>query len=253
MAKRKPSKPKKKKAKKPVKKKAKKKSKPAAKRSSSSGSGGGRALGSLLSALRRAYRRRRFKSADPLDLLMLAVMAETAGERQAARQIAKIRERFVDWNEVRAARPRDLSWAMPNASPDTVRKTLTLLQSIYEVAGGLDLAPAAAMKPGDLRVWLGRLEGLTREDTDAVLMIAFGAPLMPTAEGTARVLRRLGLVPRKATRARAQRTALKGLAPENYREFYDLVCEHSTAVCRDQLPDCKKCKLRRICKSKGNW
>ena len=66
-------------------------------------------------------------------------------------------------------------------------------------------------------------------------------------------LRRVGLVPRKATRARAHRAALRGVVPERYREFYGLVGEHAGTVCREEAPECKRCKLRRTCKSKGRW
>jgi endonuclease III len=181
------------------------------------------------------------------------VLAEGRGERIAARLINKLRAEFVDWNEVRVARPRDLAAAAPEAPEDRVKKMQALLQALYENLGGLDPAPLFEKKPTEARAWLTNLGGLGREEVDAVLMIALGLPVMPGSEHLARIMRRMGVVPRKSTRARAQRTALKGISPEDYREFYSLVGEHAAAVCHAQVPECARCKLKRSCKSKGRW
>jgi len=236
-----------------VAKRKKKTRRPARRRSGGSSRGPRRSFASLLAALARAYGRRRQRGGSPLDLFMLAVLAAGRGERQAARHIGRFKERFVDWNEVRVARPRDLAAAAPDAPEDRRRKMQSLLQSLYEGLGGLDLAPLAAKKPSEARSWLAKLGILSREEVEAVLMIALGVPVLPASEDLARVLRRLGLVPRKATRARAHRAVLKGLPPESYRELYSLVGEHAGSLCHAQTPECSRCKLRSICKSKGKW
>ena len=67
------------------------------------------------------------------------------------------------------------------------------------------------------------------------------------------MVRRLGLVPRKATRAQAHRSAADGLSADDYRLFYSLVSEHAATRCREAKPDCPKCKVRPACKSRGKW
>jgi endonuclease III len=216
--------------------------------------GSNRAFRLLMGALCRAYgRRRRLASESALDRVALAVLAEGRGERAAARYVAKFRSAFVDWNELRVARPRDMAAAAPDAPEERVKKLQHVLQALYEGLGGLILTPLLEKKPTEARAWLTRMGGLAREEVDAVQMIALGTPLIPASDELARVLRRLGVVPRRATRARAQRTALKGLAPEEYREFYSLVGEHAATVCHAEMPECARCKLKRYCKSKGRW
>ncbi len=236
-----------------AKKKTAARAKPGAGRSAKS-RGTSRPFASLLAALTRAYgRRRRPAEEAPLDKIMLAVLSEGIGERASLRFMGKLKSVFIDWNEVRVARPRDMMTAAPDAPEDRVKRMQALLQALYENLGGLGTDALFDMKPTELRNWLGRLGSLGREEIDAVMMTAMGMPVIPTNEGLARVLRRTGAVPRKASRARAQRAALKGVAPDSYRDFYGLVLEHAVSLCHEQVPDCTRCKLKRNCKSKGKW
>jgi endonuclease III len=236
---------------------AKTKRGPAAKRKArrpSSSGGSRRPFEAVFSALTRAYgHRRRSSREEALDAIVLAVLSEALGERLASRFIGKLKSSFVDWNEIRVARPRDLAAASPEAADDRAKRMQSLLQTLYENLGGLDTRLLFEMKSTEARTWLTKLGGLSREEVDAVMMVALKLPVIPGSEGLARVSRRMGLVPRRATRARAQRAALKGVAPESYRDFYGLIIEHAVRVCHEQVPDCARCKLKRRCKSKGKW
>ena len=207
-----------------------------------------------LAVLAAAYGRpRRNARGKPLDLFLLALLAEGHGERAALGWIEKLARRFVDWNEVRVAKPRELRATAPGAPADKLKSIQALLQALYEAMGGLDPAPLAAMKPPEVRARLAQMEILSREEIEAVLMIALGVPTLPGGEGLVRVVRRLGLAPRTATRTQAHKLALKGLAPAAYRDFYDLAGEHAATRCHANKPDCKHCRTRRLCKSKGKW
>jgi endonuclease III len=232
----------------------KKAKRPVRARGPRSSRGTSRSFSALFSALTRAYgRRRRPAAEDALDKAVLAVLTEGLGERAALRLVSRFKGYFVDWNEVRVARPRDIAIAAPDAPEGRVKKMQALLQALYEGLGGLDLGPLLELKPTEARVLLTKLGVLGREEVDAIMMVAMGLPVMPGSEDLARVLRRMGVVPRKATRARAQRAALKGVSPEQYRDFYGLGLEHAASVCHAQVPDCTRCKLKRSCKSKGRW
>jgi endonuclease III len=209
---------------------------------------------SVLSGLLRVYGApRRSESRDKLDLVMLAVLAAERGERTANRWLEDLSRRFVDWNEVRVARTRDLTAAVPEVPAERLVRLQALLQGMYEVAGGLDVAALVAMKPSEARAWLGKLDVLEREETEAVLLIALGVATLPAGEGLARVTRRFGLAPRRATRAHTHKLAAKRLAEGDYREFYNLACEHGATRCREAKPDCDHCRTRALCKSKGKW
>ncbi|HOX05059.1 MAG TPA: hypothetical protein PK280_01555 [Planctomycetota bacterium] len=190
---------------------------------------------------------------DRLDMVILAVLASGRGERTANRWLDALSRRFVDWNEVRVARTRDLTCAVSDVPAENLVKLQTFLQGMYEQVGGLDVTALVSMKPSEARSWLGRIEGLEREAVEAVLLIALGAPTLPAGEGLARVSRRLGLVPRKASRAEAHKLAAKGLAEDDYRAFYSLASEQAAGPCREDKPDCPRCRARTLCKSKGKW
>jgi endonuclease III len=207
-----------------------------------------------LAGLHKAYGApRRTEGRKKLDLVMLAVLAEDRGERTANRWIEDLYRHFVDWNEVRVARMRDLSAAATDMPAERLARMQALLQGMYELVGGLDVSGLVAAKPSEARAWLVRLDVLDREEIEAVLLIALGVPTLPAGEGLVRAVRRFGLAPRKATRPQAQKLAEHGLAEDDYREFYSLISEHAALRCRETKPDCERCKLRAQCKSRGKW
>ena len=86
----------------------------AEKATAQSGAKGSRPWAAALAALLRAYGApRRADGRKKLDLVMLAVLAEERGERTANRWLEELSRRFVDWNDVRVARLRDLAAAVP--------------------------------------------------------------------------------------------------------------------------------------------
>lgn len=208
----------------------------------------------LLEALSRAYGPPKgggdFRTTE---LAVLALLTSGRGERAAARLVGRLRQRFVDWNEVRVARSIDLAAALPEAGVGQLGKIQKLLQAAYETGAAADLSILGNMKPSEARAWLDGVRLLEREEIDALLLFTQGLAVVPAGEPLARVSRRLGLTPRSATRARIQRAAMKGLAPERYRELYGLVHEHAGSRCREAGPDCAACRLRSRCRSRGAW
>ena len=213
-----------------------------------------KAFEKVFKALIKAYSgRRRPTDETVIDRVALAVFSEGIGERAAARHLGRFRELFVDWNEIRVARYRDLASSSPDAPEKRLKRLQSLLQALYESLGCLEDQPLLEMKPSEARELLLKLEGITKEEVEAILMMALGVHTLPASPELARVTRRMGLCPRKATRKRAQKECIKGLATDDLRDFYGLAVEHAATVCHEQVPDCKKCKLTRICKSKGKW
>ena len=209
---------------------------------------------SALDALGRAYGHpRRSDGRRKLDQMLLALLAEERGERVAGRWLDEMLRRFVDCNEIRVARTRDLTAVVPEVPPTRLVRMQGLLQALYESQGGLDVSALVAMKPAEARVWLAALDVLEREELDAVLMVALGAPVLPASAALSRVARRLGLAGRKATRVQAHRLASENLAPRSYREFYSLAAEHAAGRCREEKPECGGCGVRPLCRSKGRW
>ncbi len=197
--------------------------------------------------------RRRAADEDALDGVVLGLLTMGVGEGPAIKLVKKLHNVFVDWNEIRVASARDLMVTAKGLPEDLARKMQVFLNLLFEDSGTMNGESVKQRKPQDLRAWLGKINVLDAEDIEAVVLFALGGNVMPASDGLVTVCRRLGLVGRKATQANVRKSVLKAVAPEKYREFAGLVCEHAAGVCHARVPECAQCKIKRICKSKGKW
>jgi endonuclease III len=211
-------------------------------------------IGAAFAALVKVYGRTKPPAGETaLDRVALASLVGSLGERAAVRMVKKLRERFVDWNEVRVARSREVEAAVPEVSEAGLRQLQSCLQALYEQLGGLCENPFDGRKQTEIKALLGGMRDLSSEDTEAVLLLGAGTPVLPAGASLVRCLRRLGAVPRNATRNKVQRAAMRAIPVEEYRTFLGLACQHGAGTCREERPDCRRCRMNRTCRSRGRW
>jgi endonuclease III len=212
------------------------------------------AFATAITELGRCYGvRRRATDEDALDGVVLGLLTMGVGEGPAIKLVKKLHNSFVDWNEIRVASARDMMGMAKGLPEDVARKIKVFLNSLFEESGTMSGESVTLKKPQELRAWLGKIDILDAEDIETIVLFALGGNVMPAGDGLVTVCRRLGLVARKATRVTVRKAVLKGLPPEQYREFAGLLCEHAASVCHPRVPECAQCKIKRICKSKGKW
>lgn len=217
---------------------------------------------SLLKSLRASYRwRERAREPDPVERGVTALLARASSTPTARRVLRRLFAQFVDWNDIRVARPVELEPAIEAERSPEVRERLRaalehvqrFLSALARTRRGVELRSLAGATLTEVRRFLGSLDVLEKEQVPVFAMLLGRGEKLALDEDTARVLRRLGLVPRAATRSRTESLLGRATDPAAYRTLYLLLKEHAVERCRKDAPLCKGCRLHQRCRSRGKF
>jgi endonuclease-3 len=164
--------------------------------------------------------------------------------------------RYGSWERVAAAPVAELQVELatqtyPNIAAERLKSSLTAL---IELRGAVDLSHLADLETGEAMDWLERLPGIGRK-------IAAGIMNASTLDRRAivldshhtRILQRMGLVPAKASTARAF-DAIMPVMPEewlgaDFDEHHLLMKKLGQTWCRPKLPRCADCPACSLCET----
>ena len=95
---------------------------------------------------------------------------------------------------------------------------------------------------------LKNLAGVGEKTANVVLATAFGVPAIAVDTHVFRVSNRLGLANSKDV-LKTQKQLERNLPKEMWIKFHYALVLHGRYVCKSQRPDCKNCKLSKVCKN----
>ena len=122
------------------------------------------------------------------------------------------------------------------------------LRRIREERGDYSLEFLAAMPALAARDWLTQIDGIGKKTASVLLLFSFGQPLLPIDRHVDRVLRRVGMLPPKATIDEAHDLFLGVFEPNEMYEAHVNLIQHGRKICHAQRPDHDACPLRPRCR-----
>ena len=163
-------------------------------------------------------------------------------------------KRWGSWEAVAEAPLEELQAELatqtyPNIAAERLKASLAAL---IERRGRVDLSHLAEMETGEAMDWLERLPGIGRK-------IAAGVMNASTLDRRAivldshhtRILQRMGLVPARATTARAFDAIMPAMPEEwsgaDYDEHHLLMKKLGQTWCRPSAPQCGDCAAQALC------
>jgi endonuclease-3 len=208
-------------------------------------------------AVRQAHRRlaRRFgpldppRRLDPLEELVVTVLSQNTSDVNRDRAYAALRARFPTWEDLAAARERDVANAIrPGGLANTkAPRILSILREIREREGRLDLSWMHRATDQEVARYLGSLPGVGPKTVACVLAFSLGRPAIPVDTHVFRTAGRLGYIPPGATPAAAHRI-LEQLVPADLRvQMHVGLIRLGRQVCRPGRPLCEVCPLQDLC------
>ncbi|MBI4602481.1 MAG: endonuclease III [Planctomycetes bacterium] len=204
----------------------------------------------VLRALERARGPVRWRREDPVTCLVGTILAQATNDVLAERAYRELRRRFPTWSRVLAAPRREVERAV-RCSGLARRKASAIqafLRHLRATRGRLSLADLRPGLDADRALAdLSSVKGVGVKTAAITLMFACGADLCAVDTHLARILRRLRVVPRKASPERAFRV-LRPLVPAGRGiDLHLQLIRHGRTTCRSQRPRCGECPLRRLC------
>lgn len=194
-------------------------------------------------------RRRRRRPPDPLETLLVSVLAGDGNDLLAAEILEKLRAELVDWNELRVSTVREIEELIAPLS-DAAEKALALkrvLQKLFVDRHTLNLSHFQRFGRERLSKELDAFGGLSETVKFRMMLKGFDINVLPMTADIERIVKRLGLVDSYLTTDKVAEEMAEVLPPKRVYSFYHLMSEHAEKVCAARNCDCTKCILVAVC------
>jgi endonuclease-3 len=155
-----------------------------------------------------------------------------------------------DWARVEfAPLPELIDVIRPGGlAPTKAPRLQATLRHIREERGDYSLEFLGDLTAIEARDWLVRIDGIGKKTASVLLLFCFGQPLLPIDRHVERVMRRVGILPPKATLDEGHDLVLGLYEPDEMYEAHVNLIQHGRKVCHAQRPDHAACPLIERCR-----
>jgi endonuclease-3 len=212
---------------------------------------------------------------DPTSELILTILTQNSADTNAEVAFEALRRHYPGGGDVQAHNPGAgwggvglpdgiaPDWSAIEFAPlpelvDVIRpgglanqkapRLQATLRTIREERGDYSLEFLGDMSALDARDWLTRIDGIGKKTASVLLLFSFGLPLMPIDRHVERVVRRVGMIPKKTSVDDAHDLFLGMLEPDQMYEAHVNLIQHGRKVCHAQRPAHELCPLRERCR-----
>jgi endonuclease III len=186
---------------------------------------------------------------DLIDSLIQTVLSQNTNDVNSHRAFTELKSRFPSWDAAGRASAGQIEKAIRSGGISRVKaeRIKTLLKIIKRENGSYSLENLRRMKPAEARDYLDELPGVGPKTAAVILLFNLNYPFFPVDTHIYRVSKRLGIIPIKASVAKAH-GIMDELVPDDmkYRLHVNLI-EHGRRICMARKPKCPICCLNRIC------
>lgn len=164
--------------------------------------------------------------ADPIEQLLLGVLARGTTETAAAAAMKSLQEGTVDLNELRVASPREMVQLLGENFPHAIEKARdinSILNEIFNRQHELDLNFLRDKTRREAKDYLQKMPGVDTCTVARVMLVSVGGHAIPVDENILAYLRRQELVDPEADEAEVQAFLERNIAADDAYAFYTLV------------------------------
>jgi endonuclease III len=199
--------------------------------------------------------KKRFDAPEPtqrsvLEHLLYAVVREGTTREKADRAFQNLKDRFIDWNEVRVSTVQELCDTM-GPLPDVAtraQRLIGLLQEWFELTYSFDMDEVAkkGLKEGAKKI--SRMNDSNDYSVAWVVQHGLGGHAIPLDGPAIRVLRRLGVLDGESESLESLRGTIEHFVPKvKGPAFVELLSRHADELCTEESPKCGRCPLLDDC------
>jgi endonuclease-3 len=186
---------------------------------------------------------------DPLEELIVTILSQNTSDVNRDRAYTSMRRRYTTWEDLAAARPRDLVSAIRagGLAKTKAPRILAVLREIRRREGGFDLSWMEDAPDQEVVDYLISLPGVGPKTAACVLAFSLGRPAIPVDTHVHRVATRLGLLPPRTPAGRAHRILADLIPPAMRISMHVGLIRHGRAICKAGRPRCEVCPLEDLC------
>jgi endonuclease III len=188
---------------------------------------------------------------DPLDEAIYIILSFQTDLARFKSTWSRLRTTYPSWDAVERASIREIARVLRDGGlhRQKARAIRHLLAKVRETAGVLSLDLLRVMNDLDAERLLTRLPGLSWKGARCVLLYSLGRDAFPVDGNTFRILKRTGILSRRAVyRRRTMHDAVQAAVPSSRRRALHVnLVVHGQRTCLPRDPHCTRCPLFDSC------
>ena len=191
-------------------------------------------------ALEARYGRRKApKPTDFIEALVFQILELGVGERQSRDALKRLRDEFVDWNDMRVASIREIEDILTpryHKVREKAEDLKSLLADLWTAFRRMDLG--AVLEPQGLETLraLPDTTNIRRDSVERAIAQMMDARLFPTDEDQFKLIKLLGGVPKHASREQWQKKIEEALELDDLLRLHRVAREH-VVLCQEAGED----------------
>jgi endonuclease III len=189
----------------------------------------------------------------PVEHALLAILWEETTEKKAREALDKLHASFVDLNDLRVSRPREIRDTLGQSFPRSGPKARVIprfLDQVFKHHNSMVWDFLETMSKTDVRSFFEQLEEVRPFVAAVVARDCTGAHAMPVDNDVARVLGRLAVLnPTATTEVDMQGILERAVKANRAMEVWWLVKRLGETLCLVGTPQCAGCPLNTMCPS----
>jgi len=189
----------------------------------------------------------------PVERALRAILAEETTAKEADEALERIRRHFVDLNDLRVSRPREIRDVLGQNFPRSAHKARVMprmLDQVFKRHNTMIWDFLEDMGKVQARAYFEKLEDVRPFVAATLVRDCLGAHAFPVDTDILRVLGRLGIVdPAKESEPKVQAFLERAVKADRAYEMHWLLKRLAEDVCIVGTPLCPKCSLNKMCSS----
>lgn len=208
-----------------------------------------RKIGRIGRLLSREYGERKPWRKPPLDALVAVILSQNTNDRNSFAAFGKLKRRFENWEELLGSRESEIAELIRVGGLANIkaRRIKGVLLEIKNMEGKLSLEFLKSYAPSDARKYLMQFKGIGPKSAAVIVAFAFGKPAFPIDTHIFRVIRRIPLITKKTSYAKAHELMEEAVPDALKIPLHVQIITHGRKICRARLPLCSQCVIRGEC------
>ena len=193
--------------------------------------------------------------ADPLDEAVYIILSFQTDLARFGSTWSRLRTAYPSWDTLERAPSRDVARILRDGGlhRQKARTIRSLLAEVRKLAGEHSLDLLRRMNNEEAERVLTRLPGLSWKGARCVLLYSLARDVLPIDSNTFRILKRTGVLSRRAVyRRRSLHDAVQAAVPAPRRRTLHVnLVVHGQRTCLPRVPQCASCPLNLDCPKVG--
>jgi endonuclease III len=190
---------------------------------------------------------------DPIDALIYGIVSEHLTESASQRVMKEFRHTFVDWNDLRVARPEEIVEILQEDTVVSRTAALALtaaLRAVFDEYHALTLQTLKKIGKRPAKQVLDKLEGVSPYVVNYCMLTSLQGHAIPLTEQMTAYLKRNGVVDPDADMQDIEGFLTRQVAAKNAQEFYIALRRESEAPKLAKKTRKVRLKTKKVAKAK---